>query len=106
MDRIVENQYKFDITKAQMKRIGFKYDYDLDDYVYKFPVYSYKNIPLVFCKLGIDEETKRVWLGMYDANNVMYSSYYDREYGKNSIIKNIEKAISKELNKLGVKKVN
>ena len=106
MDRLAENQYKLDINKAQMKRIGFRYDHELDDYIYKFPVYKYNNIPLIFCKLGVDEETQRVWFNVYDQNNTLYHPYYYREYGHNRIVLQIEQAISKELTKIGVTKVN
>lgn len=106
MDRLAENQYKLDIAKAKMKRIGFRYDHELDDYIYKFTVYRYSNIPLIFCKLGVDGETQMVWFNVYDANDALYSPYYDREYGNNVIIHQIEDAISTELIKLGATKVN
>ena len=106
MERIAENQYKLDIDINQMKKIGFKFDHELEEYVYKFPVYKYDGIPLIFCKLGIDEETKRIWFKVCDSNNISYSPYYNSEYGKNKIIPQIEKEILKELNKLRVTKVN
>lgn len=106
MDRLAENQYKLDITINQMKKLGFRYDSKLDDYIYKFPVYKHNKVPTLFCKLGIDEETNRIWFNVYDANDTIYSPYYDRKYGKNSIIPIVEKNISNELKKLGVTKVN
>lgn len=106
MDRLTENQYKLDITRNQMKSIGFRYDRELDDYIYKFPVYKHHKIPLLFCKLGIDEETKRVLFNICDTNNTLYAPYYNGEYGRNDIIPNIEKIILSELDKLGVVKVN
>ena len=105
MDRLAENQYKLNIDRNQMKKIGFSYDHELEDYIYKFPVYKYNKVPLLFCKLGIDEETNRVWFNICDANNTLYAPYYNGEYGCNSIISDIEKVISSELNKLGVTKV-
>lgn len=107
MDRLAENQYKLDISKAQMKKIGFRYDHSIDDYTYSFPVYKYKGIvPMVYCKLGIDEETKRVWFKICDDSDRLYAPYYNNEYGRNIIVKDIEKVILKEFNKLGIKKVS
>lgn len=104
MDRLAENQYKLDITKGKMKQLGFKYDHELDDYVYRFPVYEYNRVPVLFCKLGIDEETGYVWFNVYD-NNGLYMPYYNREYGNNSLIPDIEEAIQNEFKRFGVRKV-
>ena len=51
--------YILSVNSTQMKEMGFKYDYGIQDYIYKFPVYKSKkfNSPLIFCKLGVDEET-------------------------------------------------
>ncbi|MCR2049719.1 hypothetical protein NSB25_20910 [Acetatifactor muris] len=106
MDRLAENQYKLDININQMKKVGFKFDHELEEYVYKFPVYKYNGIPLIFCKLGIDEDTKRIWFNVCDSNNILYSPYYYKEFGKNRIIPQIEKEILKVLNKLKATKVN
>ncbi len=105
MDRLTERQYKLDIDRNQMKKLGFRYDHDIEDYVYKFPVYRHKEIPLIYCKLGIDDETKRVWFNVCNSDGRLYASYYNGEYGKNDIVNDIEKAIFKELNKLDIKKV-
>lgn len=50
MDRLGK-RYKLDISKNEMKRLGFRFDYELDDYVYKFPVYRYGRIPVLFANL-------------------------------------------------------
>lgn len=107
MDRLTENQYELSISKDKMKKIGFRYDRSFEGYIYTFPVYKYNgSVPMIYCKLGIDEESKRVCLSICDDNDRLYAPYYNDEYGKNTIIKDIEKAISKELNKLGAKRVN
>ena len=106
MARLVQSQYKLDVTKNEMKALGFRYDRELDDYIYKFPVYQYNKNPLLFCKIGIDEETKKIWFNVYDARNALYALYYNDEYGNNDIIPNIEKVILSELDKLGVTKVH
>ncbi len=107
MERLAENRYKLDITKVQKKKFGFRYDHSVDDYTYIFPVYKYKGIvPTIYCKLGVDEETKIVWFNVCDDNDRLYAPYYNDEYGKNLIVQDIEKIIIKEFKKLGVKKVN
>lgn len=105
MGRLAKTQYKLDISKKEMKALGFRYDRELGDYIYKFSVYQYNKSPLLFCKIGIDEETKRVWFNIYDTSNVLYAPYYNNEYGNNDIIPDIEKVILSELDKLGVTKV-
>lgn len=96
--------YKVYLTKEKKKELGFKYDYELGDYVLKFTVYKYGKIPLIFCKLGIDEETNIIWHCIYDANNSLYTPFYNREYGRNTIVPKIDKEIKKKLNELGAKK--
>ena len=107
MGKLTDNRYKLDISKSQMKKLGFRYDRGIEEYTYTFVVYKYKGIvPMVYCKLGIDEETGIVWFKVCDDNDRLYAPYYNNEYGKNIVVQDIEKAISKELNKLGAKKVD
>ena len=95
--------YILNINSTQMKELGFKYDFELQDYIYKFPVYkSKKNEPLVFCKLGIDEETKRVFFNICNVDGTLYTPFYNREYGKSKVVEVIDKNIKKEFKKLGV----
>jgi len=101
-----DNEYKLNISKTKMKEFGFRYDSKLENYIYKFPVYKNNKVPLIFCKLGINEETHAVWFNVYDSNDMLYAPYYNRTYGKNSIVPIIDKVIENELNKLGAKKVN
>lgn len=101
MRRTINKTSKFlNLSPQQMKELGFKYDFQLQDYIYEFPVYKYKNIPSIICKLGIDEDTHKIWLNVYDANGGLYTSYYDREYGKSNIVSIIDKNIEKEIKKL------
>ncbi|MBD5496443.1 MAG: hypothetical protein HDR11_01575 [Lachnospiraceae bacterium] len=106
MDRLIESRYELALSKSQMKKIGFRYDYDLENYIYKFPVYKNKGIPLIFCKLVIDEDTDIVWFNVYNADNTLYTPYYDKTYGNNSVVAEIESAILYKLNKLGAVKVD
>lgn len=104
MGRLAENSYKLDVTKEKMKKLGFRYDNEVDGYIYKFPVYKYNKIPVLFCKIGIAEETNRIWFNVYD-NNGLYMPYYNAEYGKNMVVPLIEERIENEFTKLGIRKV-
>ncbi len=101
---LIDAEYKLTLTKDQMRKIGFRYDFDVDDYVYKFPVQINKGVPLLFCKLGIFENSDDIWFNVYNADESLYHSYYDRNYGRNDIVKEIDKRILKELKKIGAKK--
>lgn len=105
MDRLAESRFRLDISRGQMKKIGFRYDHELDGYIYRFPVYKYRNVPLLFCWLGIDEDTRTVWHDIYDSNGTLYPPYYDRGYGQNEIIPQIEDMVLAELDRLGAVKV-
>lgn len=95
--------YILNITPEKMKELGFKYDFELQDYIYKFPVYlSKKKEPLVFCKLGIDEDTKQVYFNICNVDGTLYTPYYNRDYGKSKVVEVIDKNVSKEFKKLGV----
>lgn len=105
MDRLTENRYKLDITKDAMKKLGFRYDGECDSYTYKFPVYKYNKVPVLFCKIGIDEETNQIWFNICD-NNGLYMPYYNEEYGTNMLIPLIDERIEKEFSKLGIRKAD
>lgn len=98
--------YILSVNSTQMKEMGFKYDFEIQDYIYKFPVYkSKKNEPLIFCRLGVDEETKKIFYNVCNADGSLYASFYDRKYGKSRVIDVIDKNIKKEFQKLGIKEV-
>lgn len=95
--------YILSVNSAQMKELGFKYDFELQDYIYKFPVYlSKKKEVLVFCKLGVDEETKQIYFNVTNKDGTLYAPFYDRQYGKSMVVEVIDKNIKKEFKKLGV----
>lgn len=96
--------YILSVNSTQMKEMGFKYDYGIQDYIYKFPVYKSKkfNSPLIFCKLGVDEETKKVFYNICNLDGTLYAPFYDRQYGKSNVVEVIDKNIEKEFKKLGV----
>lgn len=107
MDRLAENQYVFETTKDKLRKLGFRYSKKYEGYVHTFVAYSYKKIvPMIYCRITVDEETKRAWLNVCDDNDRLYAPYYNDEYGKNVIMQDIEKAISIELGRLGIEKVD
>lgn len=97
------NNYKLNVIKEEKKELGFRYNFDLDDFIYEFPVYKFKGRTSIICKLGVDNETNDVWFNIYDISGYLYPAYYNRKYGKSKIVSIIDKNIEKELIKLGVK---
>lgn len=99
--------YKLVLTKEEQKKIGFHYDFTLNEYVYEFPVYKskYASYPLV-CKLSIEEDTNLVIINVYNANGFLYSPYYNRTYcGRSDVIKAIDSHIIEQLKYLGAEEV-
>lgn len=107
MGRLAENEYKFEVAKDKLRKLGFRYSKTYEGYVHTFVVYKYKKIvPMIYCRITVNEETQRAWLNVCDDNDRLYAPYYNDEYGKNVMRQDIEKEIIKELNRLGIKKVN
>lgn len=107
MGKSAEEHYKLEAARDKLQRMGFRYSKICEGYTYTFPVYNYnKAVPVIYCRITVDEETNRAWLNVCDDNGRLYAPYYNQEYGKNAIIQNIEKVIANELNKLEIKKVN
>lgn len=96
--------YILSVNSTQMKELGFKYDFEIQDYIYKFPVFlSKKKEPLIFCRLGVDEETKQIYFNVCNVDGTLYAAFYNRYYGKSKVLEVIDKNIKKEFKKLGVK---
>lgn len=91
------------ISFRRLKNKEFKYNYQEKYYTYVFPVYKHKSKPLLFCKIFIFEEDHSVKFIVEDNNGKAYANYYNREYGKNNILKIIDLSIEKEFKKLGIK---
>ncbi len=101
MVQLENKNFKLDLSNNELKDLGFKYDNSFDAYTYRFPVYKYNKAPLIFCKIGVDEETNMVWYNVYNADGSLYSPFYNREYGVNSLLSGIEKNILIKLKELG-----
>lgn len=106
MERLAQKQYIFDVSKDKLKKLGFRYSKKYEGYMQTFEVYKYKNlVPMIYCRITVDEESKRVWLNICDDQDRLYAPYYNEEYGKNNIIKNIEKEVETKLNQFGIERV-
>lgn len=101
--RTKEIKYILNLSQKEQKDLGFKYDYILEEYIYKFPVYKEDGTPTLFCKLFIDDYDHRVIFGVYDKNDSLYAGYYNRTKN-NELLPIIDNAIKNEFKKLGVKK--
>ena len=98
---MVKNVLK-EITKDKAEKLGFKFSPVNDCYTLKFPVYTTKdNKPIIFCNIEIDCKTGEVSLNIYDDNNILYSPYYNREYGRSKVVRTIDRNIKKQLKKFG-----
>ncbi len=98
-------KYILELTSKQQKELGFRYDSNLDEYVYEFPVYLYKRRPVVVCKLGIKEDNDEVWYQVCNTESHTYAAYYVKNYGENNIVPIIDKNIERQLKKLGAKRL-
>lgn len=93
--------YRLDMTLQKKKTLGFKYNRELNDYIYEFPVYRSHGKITLHAKVGVDEETNYIWVNVYDNDGKLYVPYYNRTYGKSNVIKIVDSNISKELVRLG-----
>lgn len=88
---------------------NFKYsreysDTDSDAYVYTFPIYKYKFIPLYECLLILYVNNGEVIIKVQDRNkNPIPQFYYDSQNNCKNFIEILEKVIIKELKHLGIK---
>ena len=100
-----------DYSKEFLQKQKFKYnsylsDYDDEIYTYKFPLISYKKITTVECEISVSIMTGVVNVNVYIAGTrELYTSYYNREYGKYEIMKSIDSKINNKLKELGIEKV-
>lgn len=95
-------KYILDLSHKEKKKLGFTYDRELNDYIYEYPVYLYKDKPTITCKVRINENNE-VCFSVHNSNGKIYSGYYAREYGKSDILPIIDRNIEKGLKKIGVR---
>lgn len=100
-----------DYSKEFLQKHRFRYssylsEYGDEVYTYKFPVTSYKKIITTECEISVSTITGVVNINVYNANTrELYSSYYNREFGKSKLIESIDMKIGKKLKELGIEKI-
>ena len=84
------------VTKEMLKDNNFKY---IDGfYLYRFPVYKHKKLPIMWCNLYVDVENNLCVINVYDQNNFTYPAFYNRTYGgKNKVVESIDRRINSQL---------
>lgn len=92
------NNYKpnSELTKEILKENNFRYIDGI--YSYRFPVYSYNKIPLLWCFLYIDIENNSCNINVLDNNDNTYASFFNRSYGgRNMVVESIDRKINTQL---------
>lgn len=91
-----------DLSRKQKKDIGFQYDWNLEEFIYRFPVLFWRRKPTIWCDLGVDDNN-RVFYRVSSSNGA-YHTYYNANYPEPKIVDAIDRNIVKMLKKLGAKK--
>lgn len=100
--------YKKDFNARWLFKNNFRYskqysDLDSDAYIYTFPIYKYKFLPLYECMLILYEDNGEVIIKVQDRNKNPYPQfYYDSQGNHTVMIEKMEKVILKELDRLGI----
>jgi hypothetical protein len=103
MGRLIDEKYKLNVPIEKKKSIGFRYDYELDDYAYAFTCYSYQHAPVLICKLCLNDDTGDILINVYDTNGVTYAPFYQGE-DRSDVLPIVETNIRKELHKIGTRR--
>jgi hypothetical protein len=98
-----ETEYFLDISSKEQEDMGFKFDSDYGEYIYRFPVYKCDGVPTLFCRLIVDSDTHKVIFRIFDKNDSIYAAYYNRNKN-NRLLPIIDAAVKKEFKRLGIKK--
>ena len=100
-----------DYSKEFLQKHRFRYssylsEYGDEVYTYKFPLISYNKTTTIECEISVSTITGVVNINVYNANTrELYSSYYNREFGKSKLIESIDMKIGKKLKELGIEKI-
>lgn len=89
----------FKLTPKQLEENNFKF-YD-SYYSYRFPVYrskTNKKDVLLWGILYLDLDNPTTHVQVVDSNNNLYASYFNRNYGKNTVVLDIDKKVSAQMN--------
>lgn len=105
---IHEDQYIIsDNTAGHLIDLGFKYDNNEDEYIYKFPILRYEKMIVLRGKIKAYTDTNKVQIDVVDNNFTPYAPFYNIEYGNYDVVLNkVNKAILNEFSKLKITKKN
>jgi hypothetical protein len=108
----VKNLYKINnLTIENLRNLGFRYSTLLSNdeekiYIYRFPVYKYKNKTVLECELTVEINTNNIIVNVYNSHHEIYTPFYNVEYGNfEPILDIVNKNINKEFRKLGVERI-
>lgn len=88
------------VNKQDMKQIGFRYDNELEDYIYEFPVYRHNNKATITCKLGITDNV--IYYRVY-SNGILCRLFYNSDCCISELKPIIQENINKEIKRLQLK---
>lgn len=101
------------ITKEWLNENEFKYNRTLSDsednvYTYRFPLCKNGYFVTLECELSCVESTGEIRVDVYDyGTRNRYAAFYCSEYGDYSVmLKSINKRISSELGKFGLREMS
>lgn len=100
-----------DYSKQFLQKHRFRYssylsEYGDEVYTYKFPLLSYNKVTTIECEISVSTITGVVNINVYNAGTKeLYTSYYNREFGKCELIDSIDMKIEKKLKELGIEKI-
>ena len=98
-------------TIENIRNLGFRYSTLLSTdeekiYIYRFPVYKYKNKTVLECELTVGFDTNNIIINVYNSHHEIYTPFYNVEYGNfEPILDIVNKNINKEFKKLGVEMI-
>lgn len=96
-----------DNTAGHLIDLGFKYDNDEDEYIYKFTILRYDKMTVLRGRIKAYTDTNEVRIDVMDNNFTPYAPFYNIECGNYDVVLNrINKAILNEFSKLKITKKN
>lgn len=113
MDCINSKYYIKNLTKSSLKKKGFRYDAkastkDCECYSYEFPVDTYKNTPVIMCRIRTFLDNGDVTIDVFDRFGSMLPEWYQRDNKQfecsKEYVSKIDRKIRKKLKILGIKK--
>lgn len=102
----MKNYSKEFLQKHKFTYCRYLSEYGDEIYVYKFPLIYYDKITTIECEISVSTMTGVVNVNVYKAGTrELYSSYYNREFGKCEFLKSIDIKIGSKLKELRIEKI-